>query len=146
MRASPPRTAGVAVSALSSSPLKDSSTVVMFAGMAPRWHQILRSAFVLALVISASGLAPAAVQAANAAAGVTDCCPQENDPSSDELPCSPLCSDCACGVGLRIVPELHVSLVGQPAMSSLMVRAPTVADRQAPKTPVLDGLLRPPRI
>ena len=98
----------------------------------------------LILAGSITGVAPLGAQLLSGQDSIDDCCPDDGD--DEELPCSPFCGDCACGLGGRYVQRTEPSSrVEAPPVAVLPVVAPLADELDAPTTSFVDEILRPPR-
>lgn len=111
----------------------------------------MRTLVVLTLLACVSGFTPFLAQALQggvvAGAYEDPCGDCPDDDGSDELPCSPNCSDCFCGPGSRVSPERKLLIAWQlPHVFTAMPESAPPSIRSSPQeSPALDGLLRPPR-
>ncbi|MDP2345879.1 MAG: hypothetical protein Q8O67_33375 [Deltaproteobacteria bacterium] len=104
-------------------------------------------AFILSIALSGFGsLAAGAIDAQEEAGS---CCPGE---SKDEQPCSPVCHECVCSLGARMLaPERqrapHELFVPAPVLTPLDDDDDGPSERwlTPPREPSLDGVFHPPR-
>lgn len=107
---------------------------------------------VLALLAWVSGLAPFFAQAAHAAADDDTAvayqdpcgggCPDDDE---GELPCSPVCADCFCGPGTRLLSEPSPAWELVRVLQAIPSAGRLSTTLTPPQDPAPDGLLRPPR-
>ncbi|MCP4503853.1 MAG: hypothetical protein GY822_28335 [Deltaproteobacteria bacterium] len=116
--------------------------------MTSPFAHLCRIFLTLLLVSSVSGIPGMVPLLASLDAGEVSqsCCPEESSDDGEERPCSPLCSECACGVGVRVASDrLPIELDGPNPSPTLDIR-PVPTGLRTIASGFFDELLRPPRV
>lgn len=109
----------------------------------------------LLVLLTASPLGATATRIVVEAAGAAAPCDCDNDDDDEDRggdgddDCSPLCDDCICSLGVRVVPSISIlTLDLAPAPAVVIDVADVVAGEEVtspPRAPSLMGVFHPPR-